>query len=65
MEHLGDVTQVALVRCVDTSGTKLTAFGDCDHLRRLLESGEASNPAGMVLSKQTFPVVLPGWLRDL
>jgi hypothetical protein len=64
-EFLGDVTQVAMVRCVDSRGSKLTAFGDSDQMRRLLASGEASNPAGMVLSQQTFPVVLPGWLHDL
>lgn len=62
-ELLGGAAQVAMVRCVDSRGTKLTAFGDGDQMRRLLDSGEASDPAGITLSEQSFPVVLPGWLR--
>jgi hypothetical protein len=61
-EHLGNATQVAVLRCVDDHGERLTAFGDSDHLQRLLDSGEASDPAGMTLCRETFPVVLEGWL---
>jgi hypothetical protein len=64
MVTLGNSSQVAVLRCVDDHGDRLTAFGDSDHLRRLLDSGEASDPAGMALFRETFPVVLEGWLRN-
>jgi hypothetical protein len=63
-EHLGNASEVAVLRCVNDHGERLTAFGDSDHLRRLLKSGEASDPAGMTLRRETFPVVLEGWLRN-
>jgi hypothetical protein len=59
--HLRTLTQVAVLKCVDHRGQKVTAVGNADTLRTLLESGDASNPAGMTLSQKEFPVVLPGW----
>ena len=61
--RLGSETRVAVLRCVDSRGQKLTAVGDARHLQELLDSGEASQPTGMDLSKQAFPVVFQGWLR--
>ena len=61
-EHLGEQTRVAVLHCVDPQGERLTAFGDGEHLRRLLASGEASDPAGMTLPAESFPVILRGWL---
>lgn len=60
-KYLGSLTQVAVLRCVDDRGEKLTALGDAAYLRDLLASGEASNPAGMMLMRRGFPVVIRGW----
>jgi hypothetical protein len=59
--HLRTMEQIAVLKCVDHRGQKLTAVGNADTLRTLLESGDASNPAGMALSQKEFPMVLPGW----
>lgn len=59
--YLSFVDEVAVLRCVDDDGEKLTAVGYADHLRTLLRSGEASDPAGMKLLKSGFPVVVSGW----
>jgi hypothetical protein len=57
----GTRSTLAVVRCVDERGERLTAIGVARHFRALLASGEASEPCGVVLSKKEFPVVLPGW----
>lgn len=59
--QLAALTHVAVVRCVDDHGRKLTAIGDAGHLQALLRSGEASDPHGMRLQRAGFPVVLAGW----
>lgn len=63
VERLGNRPQVAVLRCVDGDGEKLTAVGDADYLKDLLASGEARNPAGMKLVERGFPVVMRGWLQ--
>jgi hypothetical protein len=60
---LGSLTKVAVLRCVDDTGEKITALGDSEALRELLDSGEASDPAGMKLMRRAFPVVIRGWLQ--
>lgn len=62
-DHPDGIDEVAVLKCVDDRGQKLTAVGDVTHLRGLLASGEARDPAGMTLSPPAFPVVLPGWLQ--
>jgi hypothetical protein len=62
-KYLGTLSKVAVLRCVDDHGEKLTAVGDARHLKELLDSGEASDPAGMKLRRQDFPVVIRGWLQ--
>jgi hypothetical protein len=57
-------TDVAVLRCVDDRGEKLTTFCDAQHMRTLVRSGQASEPGGMALSHQEFPIVLKGWIRD-
>ena len=57
------INEVVLLRCVDDRGDKLTAVGDLEHFRALLESGEASDPNGVELTHRGFPVVVRGWLR--
>jgi hypothetical protein len=61
--QLGSMTEVAILRCVDERGEKLTTVCDPDHLRRLLKNGEASEPSGITLPRQLFPVVLRGWVQ--
>jgi hypothetical protein len=58
---LRTLDQIAVLKCVDHRGQKVTAVGNADTLRTLLQNGDASNPAGMTLSRTEFPVVLPGW----
>jgi len=36
--------------------------GQAGHVRKLLASGVASDPKGMALAEQLFPVVVNGWL---
>ena len=60
---LGTRNEVAVLRCVDGDGEKLTAVGDAKRLRELLASGEAGDPAGMKLVSKEFPLVLPGWRK--
>jgi hypothetical protein len=35
--------------------------GDPGHLRKLLTSGQASDPDGVTLKRESFPVVITGW----
>lgn len=65
VRRIGNWPQVAVLRCVDGGGKKLTAIGNASYFRHLLRSGEASDPCGMRLSKKGFPVVLGGWHHAL
>jgi hypothetical protein len=60
--ELHAVSELGVLRCVDHRGNKLTVVGQAGHVRKLLASGEASNPDGMALKEQLFPVVVNGWL---
>jgi hypothetical protein len=60
-DHLGERGHVAVLRCVDYRGEKVTVLGSADHFQALLESGAASDPSGVMLPKEAFPVVLDGW----
>jgi hypothetical protein len=53
--------ELAVVRCVDDRGTRLTFVGDPRQFRKLLTSGRASDPEGVTLERESFPVVLTGW----
>jgi hypothetical protein len=58
---------VGILRCVTTRRRKATFAGDAAAARKLIASGAASNPRGVLISKQEFPVMLVGWpyrLRD-
>jgi len=52
---------VAVLRCVDCRGEKVTVLGSAEHFQMLLESGAASDPSGVMLPKEAFPVVMEGW----
>lgn len=61
-ESFANSADIAVLKCVDDQGRKLTLFDDAEHFQRLLASGEARDPKGMKLSESSFPVVLSGWL---
>jgi hypothetical protein len=60
-DHPGTRGQIAVLRCVDYRGEKVTVLGSADHFQKLLESGAASDPSGVMLPKEAFPVVIDGW----
>ena len=52
---------VAVLRCIDCRGAKVTVVGSADHFQELLKSGAASRPSGVTLSSEEFPLVIDGW----
>jgi len=60
--ELHAVSELGVLRCVDHQGKKVTVVGQAGHVRKLLASGVASDPKGMALAEQLFPVVVNGWL---
>lgn len=54
--------ELGVLRCVDHKGKKVTLVGHPILVRDLVASGKASDPGGMTLSDQSFPVVINGWL---
>lgn len=61
MADPGAFRHVAVLRCVDSRGEKVTVLGRADQFQELLESGAASNPSGVTLPRDAFPVVVDGW----
>jgi hypothetical protein len=64
--HFKDEDDLAVVKCVcvdDETGEKFTCVTDAQQFKGLVESGEAGDPAGMTLSRSTWPVVFRGWLQ--
>ena len=62
-QRLGRLDEVAVLRCVDRRGEKLTALGYPDHFRDLLVSGVASDREGMRLEGPHWPVIVRGWVQ--
>jgi hypothetical protein len=62
-QHLGDLSEMAVLRCVDDRGEKLTAVGHPGQLREVLASGEDGVRQGVTLDQPRWPVVLRGWLQ--
>jgi hypothetical protein len=60
-DDLGAPPQIGVLRCVDHQSRKLTVVGDARYVRRLIASGQASNPDGLDLNRELFPVVMTGW----
>jgi hypothetical protein len=60
--ELHAVSELGVLRCVDHLGKKLTVVGQAGHVRKLLASGEATDPRGMALKEQLFPVAVNGWI---
>lgn len=53
--------EVAVLRCVQPDGTKVTLVGEAGYARHLLANGEASDPAGVSLPHDKFPIIQRGW----
>jgi hypothetical protein len=62
--ELAGLSELGVMRCVDAQSRKLTVIGDAKHVRKLIANGMACNPDGMELTRQVFPVVLPGWQKS-
>ena len=62
--ELAGLSELGVMRCVDDQSRKLTVIGDAKHVRKLIANGMACNPDGMALTRQAFPVVLPGWQKS-
>jgi hypothetical protein len=60
--ELQAMPELGVLRCVDHQGKKLTLIGQARHVQNLVASGKASDPSGMTLNEQSFPVVVNGWL---
>ena len=52
------------MRCVDHQGKRITIVGQAGHVLTLVASGKASDPDGMALKDEMFPVVVNGWLAS-
>jgi hypothetical protein len=59
--ELGGLAQLGVLRCVDHQSRKITVIGDARQVRKLIANGQASNPDGLNLNRQLFPVVMTGW----
>jgi hypothetical protein len=60
--ELEAMPELGMMRCVDHHGKKLTLVGQARHVRNLVASGKASDPIGMTINEQSFPLVVNGWL---
>jgi hypothetical protein len=60
--ELQAMSELGVLRCVDHQGKKVTLVGQARLVRNLVASGKASDPSGMTLHDQSFPVVMRGWL---
>jgi hypothetical protein len=60
--ELQAMPELGVLRCVDHQGQKVTFVGHALHVRNLVASGKASDPSGMTLNEQSFPVVVNGWI---
>jgi hypothetical protein len=58
--ELGGLSQLGVLRCVDHQSRRLTVIGDAWHVQKLFANGQASNPVGLNLNEQPFPVVMTG-----
>lgn len=60
--ELAEATELALLRCVDPDGRKLSALVYADEFLQLLRNGEAGDVEGIALSKSKSFVLKAGWL---
>jgi hypothetical protein len=60
--RLGWMPEVALVKCVDDRGVKLTALGDSQSLSELVPDPGSDESRQIALAASRWPVVIRGWL---
>jgi hypothetical protein len=62
-EHFADEADLAVIKCVcvDGNGVKLTCVAGARRFKEMLKTGEAGNPAGMRMTRSTWPFVFRGW----
>jgi hypothetical protein len=60
--YFGDLPELAVVKCVDPVGERLTAITSPHYFKALLASGEAGDPQGMDVVPNRWPVIFRGWL---
>ncbi|HZU81217.1 MAG TPA: hypothetical protein VE991_14970 [Acidimicrobiales bacterium] len=60
-ELLGDQMELAVVKCVDPRGKKLTAVGDPVDLRLQLSAGTERRRDELELDQPKWPILLQGW----
>ncbi len=60
--ELQNARELAVLRCVDDRGKKITVIGAASHVRRLLGNGLTSARNEVNLHEELFPVVINGWL---
>ena len=53
-----------VLRCVDHEGRRITVIGQVADVVNVVASGEASDPDGITLNDEMFPVVVSGWLAS-
>ena len=64
-QHFAQATDLAIVKCVcvHSNGERFTCIADAEDFQKLLETGEASDPAGVTVRRSTWPVILNGWYQ--
>jgi hypothetical protein len=60
-DELGGLSQLGVLRCIDHQSRMLTVIGDALHVQKLVADGQATNPVGLNLNEQRFPMVMTGW----
>ena len=62
--ELQNASELAVLRCVDDRGKKVTVIGSASHVRRLLGNRLTSARNEVNLNEELFPVVVNGWLNS-
>jgi hypothetical protein len=60
-EAMGRAPQVGIIRCASKDGHKVTFASCAKATKELVKSGAASNPDGIAIPENVFPVMLAGW----
>jgi hypothetical protein len=60
-DALGEIPEVGILRCTANEAAKITFVGKAMATRKLISSGRARSPDGIVIGKADFPVILTGW----
>jgi hypothetical protein len=53
--------EIAILHCATARQYRVTVVCTADHMRRLMESGVAKDPDGMIVSKREFPLAWEDW----